>query len=161
MKALSARNCDIDRQAIRGAEALWQIFHEPVYRDPLLIEEKFCAITIRFAHRGMRWVGMAQEVGISLANRRYRSELRARQGYGMCRPTQTTHLFSHHDDFDRAKARYLETLTALIEEHQSGLACPSDVRPRHRSADANQSVRFYIFICRCIGSFYFTLPAAL
>ena len=54
---------------------------------PLLLEEEFGDVTIRFAHRGLRWVKMAHAVGISVAG------LRARQGYGFRRPNHTTHLF--------------------------------------------------------------------
>ena len=112
----------------------------PVYGDPFLLEEEFYDLTSRFARRGLGWVKMAQAVAIIVENRRYRAELRARQGYGLRRSNRTTHLFSAHDEFDRPKARYMETLTVLIEEHQSGSPRPSGDRPRHRSSDVNHSV---------------------
>ena len=140
VKALSKRNGDIDRQALIDAEARWQMFCAPVYGDHLLIEEECVGSTIRFAQIGLRWVEMVQAVGISVSNRRYRAELRSRHGYGLRRPAHTIQLFSTNDEFGRTKARNLETPTALIEEHQSGLDFPAGIRLRRRSTDANHSV---------------------
>ena len=138
--ALSTRNADSDRQALLDAGELWQMSQAPVYGDPSMLEDEFGDLTIRFAQRGLRWVEMEQAVGISVPNRRYRAELRAHQGYGLRRPIHTTHLFSTHEEFDRPKARYLETLTVLIEEHQRGSSRPSGDRPIRRSSYVNRSV---------------------
>ena len=139
VRSLSTRNADVGRQALLEAEALWQMPQAPVYADTFLLEE-FDDLSIRLAQRGFRWVKMAQAAGISVANRRYRAEPGARQGYGVCRPNHMALLFSAHDEFGRSKARYMATLTVMIEEHQSGSPRPYGDRPRRRSSEFNRSV---------------------
>ena len=79
VKNLSTQNADADKQALRGAESLRQMMCSPVYGDPLVMEEEFVDLTIRYAQRGLRWVKMAKAVGVSVTNRSFRAELRARQ----------------------------------------------------------------------------------
>ena len=57
----------------------------PVYGDPVVLEEEFSELPIRFAKRGIRWIKLAQMAGISAPNRRFRSEQRADAGYGRLR----------------------------------------------------------------------------
>ena len=114
-KALAA-SAMADRNALTDAEALWQMFLNPVYGDPTCPEEDFSDLAVRFARRGLRWIRMALAHGITLANRRIRSESRAYYGYGSNKPGNAPQLFSAHDDYDQAKTDYLEQLMATIRE---------------------------------------------
>ena len=87
----------------------------PVYGDPVLIEEEFSELAIRFAKRGLRWVKMAQMTNIQSANRRIRGEHRARVCYGRLKPCDRVPVFSSHEEFGLAKQQYVEMLNFIIE----------------------------------------------
>ena len=124
-QTISAMNITEERQALDDAESLWHMLKSPVYGDPVLIEEEFSELAIRFAKRGIRWVKMAQMTNIQAANRRIRSEHRARVGYGRLKPQDRVPAFSSHEEFDLAKQQYVETLNLIIESRQ-----PSGAHPR-------------------------------
>ena len=119
VQSIAMSNAELDTQALNGAEALWQTTISPVYGDPLCLEDGFTDISIRFAQRGIRWIKMARPAGISAANRRCRSELRARVGYGRLKPADPAARVESHDDFDHAKAQYAETLSITIQERNA------------------------------------------
>ena len=99
---------------MNDAESLWQVMFVPVYGCPFCAEEEFDDLATRIAQRGLRWVRMSQAHGVSVANRRYRGEMRARSGYGHLKPTIPTPLYSDHIEFDRSNAHYIEVMGKLI-----------------------------------------------
>ena len=105
-----------DQNALTEADALWHMFPNPVYGDPTNREEDFSDLAIRLAQRGMRWVKLALAHGITMANRRIRSESRAFYGYGINRPGNTPKLPPQHDEYDQARNDYLRNLMEIIRE---------------------------------------------
>ena len=89
-KLLAAQNAERDKQSLKDAEAMWPMMYAPAYGDPLCLGEEFSDAAIRFAQRGMRWVEMAQCVGIIATDRRPRAELCDRLGYGHLEPANTS-----------------------------------------------------------------------
>ena len=87
-------------------------------RGPFVLWGGFSDLEIRLSHRGLRWVRVAQSVGVSAADRRFRSVLRARYGYGHLRPVKPTPLFATPETFDRTKAQYNEAMKHWIADRR-------------------------------------------
>ena len=104
----------------------------PVYGDPLCLEEVFIDLEIRFAQRGLRWIKMAQSSGISATNRRFRGGQRSLVGYGRLKPKNPTPFLAPHEDFNREKSQYVETLPSIIED-RDGIT-PHDLDTRGSSS---------------------------
>ena len=115
---ISQLSLNEDRQALNDAEALWQMLKSPVYGDPMCIEGEFSELAIRFAKRGLRWIKMAQMTDTQAASRRIRSEHRARVGYGRLKPADRIPVFSSREEFDLAKAQYIDTLKLIISARE-------------------------------------------
>ena len=93
VRLVTQLNADHEKHALNDAEALWQTMTAPVYGDPTCLEEEFSELAIRFAKRGVRWVEIAQVYGVSAADRRVRSEHRAKVGYGRLKPDERAPVF--------------------------------------------------------------------
>ena len=141
---ISQMSVNEESHALNDAEALWQMMKSPVYGDPVCIEGEFSEPAIRFAKRGVRWIKMAQMTTISAANRRMRSEHRARVGYGRLKPCGRIPVFSSHEEFDLAKKQYVETLNMIIESQQCSEW--SGTHPR------SSGVAFHPNLCRNLDS---------
>ena len=107
VRATAQASCDAEHEALGEAEAMWQMFEAPVYWGHECPEEEFSASAIRFAPRGRRWIGLAQVHGVSLTNRRFRAELRARRGYGKLKNPDAPNLLGRHGEYGRSMSRYL------------------------------------------------------
>ena len=88
VRFISNLNDEQGTQERNDAEALWQMMIAPVYGDPICLEEEFSELAVRYAKRGERWIKMAQTTGISATNRRFRSEHRAKIGYGRLKQSE-------------------------------------------------------------------------
>ena len=56
-------NSERGQKALNDAEAICQITYAPVYGDPLFLEEELGDLSVRFAHRSLRWEKMAHRTG--------------------------------------------------------------------------------------------------
>ena len=119
IRAVNSAAASSDQQALKDAEAMWHMFTNPVYGDPTCPEEEFSELSVRFAKKGHKWVRLAMAHGVTMANRRIRSENRAFHGYGLNKPANTPPPFHEQfDEYDSAKKLYLGELMRLIQAHE-------------------------------------------
>ena len=122
IRAVESASSLADQQALTDADALWRMFAHPVYGDPICPEEEFSELSVRYAKKGFKWVRLASAYGVTLANRRIRSENRAFHGYGLNKPTtRAPSFYEQYNEYDQAKKRYLDDLMNIFQTHEGAV----------------------------------------
>ena len=92
------------------------MFENPAYGDPTCPEEEFTDLSLGFHQKGLRRIRMAIAHGITMRNRRVRSESRAMYGYGVRKPDAfPTQLFGDVEEYEQAEKRYVGELMQIIQ----------------------------------------------